>query len=129
MTDGTVSSVKNGLGFDLQVTREDGKWKFVLGIKNHDPQGQNLKFLSGQPVDFVIEKDGNRIWAWSAGRMFTQIVQERHIGEGDGLGPFTVWWDQHNLQGQSVPMGQYQLKAYFFGVSRTESVLETKLSI
>lgn len=126
--DGSVSSVKNGFRFDLRLHREEAKWKFLLTVKNHEPRAQLIKFRSGQLVDFVIEKDGQRVWAWSAGQMFVQMLREQRLSEGESLGPYMAEWDERDVAGQRVPSGHYQLRAYFFGVSRIDPVVETDLS-
>lgn len=52
--------------------------KLVLTARNAGKTAVKLMFSSGQKYDFEIRKgktpSGERIWQWSAGRMFTQMV-------------------------------------------------------
>jgi len=54
-----------------------------LHITNGTAKAVELTFPSGQTHDFYILDDaGREVWRWSAGRMFTQSVQNRLIDAG-----------------------------------------------
>lgn len=58
--------------------------RFALDVKNASPRHLEVNFKNGQTYDFVVvDTVGRVLWRWSAGRMFTQSVQNKQLGKGD----------------------------------------------
>lgn len=65
--------------------REDGV-HFALRITNATAKRVELNFGSGQTYDFVVvDSIGREVWRWADGRIFTQSVQNKLLGKGEGI--------------------------------------------
>lgn len=66
--------------------------RFALQVKNVGRKHVELKFPNGQAYDFaVLDDSGREVWRWSAGRMFTQGVQNRLLGSGEAMNAGAAW--------------------------------------
>jgi hypothetical protein len=64
---------------------------FALAVANETPKRVELDFADGRTHDFaVLDRRGRELWRWSAGRLFTQTVQNRLVDVRD-----TVRWAEH----------------------------------
>lgn len=76
----------------LVVTVQPTAIQFALGVKNVGKKHVELTFRSGQSYDFVVvDSVGREVWRWSAGRMFTQGVQNKQLGTGDSMNAREAW--------------------------------------
>jgi hypothetical protein len=76
----------------LNVTVEPTAIQFALGVKNVGKKHVELTFRSGQSYDFVVvDSVGREVWRWSAGRMFTQGVQNKQLSGGDSMHAREAW--------------------------------------
>ena len=76
--------------FDVQTKGRDAQ--FALTIKNIGNKHAELDFPNGQRYDFVVmDSAGREVWHWSAGRMFTQSVQNKQLGSGDAMRVSETW--------------------------------------
>jgi len=76
----------------LDVTVQPRAIQFALGVKNVGKKHVELTFRSGQSYDFVVvDSIGREVWRWSAGRMFTQGVQNKQLGAGDVMNVSEAW--------------------------------------
>lgn len=65
---------------------------FALDVKNVGGKHIELNFPNGQSYDFVVvDSLGREIWRWSSGRMFTQGVQNKQLGTGEGMRVSETW--------------------------------------
>jgi hypothetical protein len=72
-----------------------------LHITNGTSKKIELTFPSGQTHDFyILDSTGREVWRWSAGRMFTQSVQNKLIDAG-GTVSYAESWDG------PLPPGEY----------------------
>lgn len=55
-------------------------WAFV--VTNAGDQALTFTFSSGQRGDVVLSQDGDEVYRWSAGRVFTQAVEEVTVAPG-----------------------------------------------
>jgi len=61
-------------------------------VKNVGKKHLELTFRSGQSYDFVVvDSIGREVWRWSAGRMFTQGVQNKQLSGGDSMHARETW--------------------------------------
>jgi hypothetical protein len=66
--------------------------RFALDVKNVGGKHIELNFPNGQSYDFVVvDSVGREIWRWSAGRMFTQGMQNKQLGTGDAMRVSETW--------------------------------------
>jgi hypothetical protein len=63
--------------------------KMTIIAKNPSKQTVNLPFATGQKYDIEIrrgkEPNGERVWQWSRGKMFTMIVTSQAVAPGKAL--------------------------------------------
>jgi len=58
----------------------NGGVQLTLQITNQSDHAIEVNFANGQTHDFaVVDSLGREVWRWSAGRMFTQSIQNRLI--------------------------------------------------
>jgi hypothetical protein len=76
----------------LIVTVQPTAIQFALGVKNVGKKHVELTFRSGKSYDFVVvDSVGREVWRWSAGRMFTQGVQNKQLSSGDSMNAREAW--------------------------------------
>jgi hypothetical protein len=74
--------------------------KFALQVTNLAPHAVEVNFPNGQTHEFVVlDTLGREVWRWSAGRMFTQSVQNREIDANETLS-FDEGWNPNGLHGK-----------------------------
>ena len=74
--------------------------KFALHVTNLAPHAVEVNFPNGQTHEFVVlDTLGREIWRWSAGRMFTQAVQNREIDANETLS-YDEGWNPNGLHGK-----------------------------
>ena len=56
--------------------------EMTLEISNQTNEEITLRFKDAQRFDFMIEKDGVKLWRWSDGRMFAQLLGEERLSPG-----------------------------------------------
>ena len=92
-----------GLGEPVGIT---------LALTNTGQTTASFQFPTGQMYDFVVTREGQRVWQWSLGRVFVQAFTTLTLPPGEAR-TFTDHWDQRNAQGQQVPPGAYEMAALF----------------
>jgi len=56
--------------------------RMSLVVANHTPDEVILRFRTAQRFDFLIEREGKKIWRWSKGGMFAQVLGEEKLSPG-----------------------------------------------
>jgi hypothetical protein len=75
--------------FDVKVGRHV---KFALRVTNHGAKRIELNFPSGQTHDVVVlDTKGREVWRWSAGRMFTQNLQNKTLASNETITVEEEW--------------------------------------
>ncbi|WP_436923361.1 BsuPI-related putative proteinase inhibitor [Halosimplex amylolyticum] len=64
-----------------------------LTVTNDGDDPLELTFGSGQTAEFVVRTDGETVWRWSDGRLFTQQVRRETIAPGEKLVAEGRWSD------------------------------------
>jgi hypothetical protein len=73
---------------------------FALQVTNLAPHSVEVNFPNGQTHEFVVlDTLGREVWRWSAGRMFTQALQNREVGSNETLS-FHEQWQPRGLHGR-----------------------------
>ena len=82
----TLKSESVRLRTSFDVDQHDDAVHFQLRVTNTTSKRVELTFASGQAYDFIIvDSIGREIWRWAEGRTFTQSVQNKLLGKGEGL--------------------------------------------
>jgi len=106
-----ASREEHGLRFVLTVEEAtgDGGWslRIHLLVENVGEEAMAVWFRSGQAWDIVVEADGQEIWRWSQGKMFTQVIWSRELRPGEEVS-FEAEWE-------APGPGKYRIRGYFLG--------------
>jgi len=63
-----------------------------MKVENPNLEPVVLRFTSGKTYDFVVaDIEGNVIWHWSRGKMFTMALQRRELKPGEGYTVTEKW--------------------------------------
>ena len=83
-------SIKLTTSFD--VAQQGNAVTFELRVTNTTGKRVELTFASGQAYDFVVvDSAGREVWRWAEGRIFTQSVQNKLLGKGEGITISEKW--------------------------------------
>lgn len=70
--------------------------RFALTVVNVSEHRLELTYPDGQTRDFAVyDSTGREVWRWSAGRMFTQMMQTRLLAAGDSVTYAERWTPPH----------------------------------
>lgn len=89
------------LGTTIDTTVR-GDVEVAFAVINEDTDPIELRFRSGQTADLAVyedDTDGDPVWRWSDGRMFTMAVDTARLDPGERLVQEFVWTDP--------PAGEY----------------------
>lgn len=76
----------------LSVDAKPHAVRLSLDVANATRNHVELTFPNGKRYDFtVVDSTGHEVWRWSAGRMFTQNVQNRQLPSGDMMQVAELW--------------------------------------
>jgi hypothetical protein len=85
----TGAPVSVSLAADKKSYSAKDPVKLTLTAKNTKTMSAKLMFTSGMKYDFEIRKgkapNGEKVWQWSKGRMFTMMVQFVNLDPGKSL--------------------------------------------
>jgi len=83
-------AIKLTTSFD--VAQQENAVNFQLRVTNTTGKRVELTFASGQAYDFiVVDFLGREVWRWAEGRVFTQSVQNKLLGKGEGITISEKW--------------------------------------
>jgi hypothetical protein len=86
-----AASAKVAVGADVDL---------ALQVTNLASHAVEVNFPSGQTHEFVVlDSADHEVWRWSTGRMFTQALQNRQVGENETLS-FRERWDARGHHGK-----------------------------
>lgn len=75
-----------GVVSHVRVDTAQGDVRFAIEVANDGPKKVELNFPDGRTHDFVVlDRAGHEVWRWSAGRMFTQSMQNRLLDSNDSV--------------------------------------------
>lgn len=80
------SKAGKGVVSHVKVDTARGDVRFAIEVNNDSRKRVELNFPSGRTHDFVVlDAAGKEVWRWSAGRMFTQAMQNRLLDANDSV--------------------------------------------
>jgi hypothetical protein len=101
----SAPEVSFGVTLDQSVYQAGARMLARLTVRSTQPDPLQLPFSSGQMYDLAIQNDkGDRVYLWSAGRAFTQMVQTVAV-QGEKNFALDVPLD-------GLPAGQYVVQAW-----------------
>jgi len=77
----------------LSATRTDDGVRFDLTVENDGDEAVDLTFPDACLLDVAVEADGDRVWQFSDGQMFAQMLQSETIAAGGSWSESVTWDD------------------------------------
>jgi len=63
-----------------------------MTVANPFNEPVTLQFSSGKTYDFIIrDRDGQKVWQWSDGKVFTMALQQRELAAGESYEVSARW--------------------------------------
>ncbi|WP_418283155.1 BsuPI-related putative proteinase inhibitor [Halorubrum sp. DTA98] len=75
----------------LEVAVTDGRVACTFTVTNAGTEPVDLRFRSGQIAEVTVSGDGDVVWRWSDGRLFTQALKTISLDAGERLTHEAVW--------------------------------------
>lgn len=102
--------------------------KITFTVENKSDKDISIDFPTGQRYDIWIEKDGNEVWRWSHGMMFTQAFGKMALKAG-GKKTYEQIWQQVDNDGKQVSPGTYSVMARIASVSPRTTPVVAQITI
>jgi hypothetical protein len=78
------AGAEKGMLSHVMVDTTQGAVRFAIEVTNDSRKRVELTFPDGRTHDFlVLDANGREVWRWSAGRLFTQGMQNRLLDAHD----------------------------------------------
>ena len=101
------------LSTDRAIYRSGEPIRITFEVFNYTPTPVRFDFTSGQRYDLIIEdRQGNEVWRWSAGRMFTMVLGQETL---EPANPRLTYEAEHTAR---LEPGRYKIKGLLTDVSR-----------
>ncbi len=79
-------ALETGVTSHVMVDTTRGVVRFAIEVANDSRKRVELNFADGLTHDFIVlDANGREVWRWSAGRMFTQGMQNRLLEAHDAV--------------------------------------------
>ncbi len=95
--------------------------EFKLVVKNEAGIPVYLTLMDGQDFDMVVTRDGEQVYRWSDGKMFTEALRPIVYQPGEEKEFSWEWFPP-------AP-GKYNLEVYYLGIDRENPVLTEELEV
>lgn len=80
------AAVEQGVTSHVMVDTTRGEVRFAIEVANDSRKKVELDFPDGRTHDFIVlDESGREVWRWSAGRMFTQGMQNHLLEAHDAV--------------------------------------------
>lgn len=77
----------------LDATPDADGVALTLTVENTGEDPVEMTFRDGQRAEFVARSDGDEVWRWSDGRMFTQAISTAEVDPGETVAFEAGWSD------------------------------------
>ncbi|WP_017185447.1 BsuPI-related putative proteinase inhibitor [Alkalibacillus haloalkaliphilus] len=102
-----VDALLDQLRFDVDVQPGEDNVKFNMKLTHEGDEDLTLSFSSGQKFEIVVtDPNGEEVYRFSEGMMFTQAIETSELSPGDEL-DFQDSWD-YTKDGVKVDSGEYE---------------------
>lgn len=81
------------LNGSLTVTVDGSTVTFTYEIENAGSSPVEVEYRDGQKFDIAVSEDGDEVWRWSTGRMFTMALEQRELDPGETATYEATWED------------------------------------
>jgi len=108
------------LDASVTATVEDGGVELAFTVQNPGDEPVECSFPDGQRVDAVAERDGDEVWRYSDGRMFSMALGTETIPAG-GEATFDATWPDPGP-------GEYRFEVWLAATDADASA-ETRVSV
>lgn len=112
----------------LEIQPKDGKVRFLYTVRNEGASDFRATRSTAQEFDFMAFHNESRIWRWSDGRMFAQIMRPLVVKPGQEL-VYEAEWDLKDSKGKPVAAGIYRVLAYIPSQQGRLAEAETTLDV
>ena len=99
-----------------------------LEVFNNDGKPVTLPFNSSQQYDFEVLWEDQRIWRWSADRMFAQVLTEETLAPGERR-RFEATWDGRQSDGEIARPGAYIARGFLTVSGRSDPMADQAFTI
>lgn len=96
---------------DQETYRPGETVLFTMTWRNETEEVREYLFPNAQRFDIRITRNGEKVWQWSDGRLFAQVMTTLILPPGDSR-VFKAEWKQVDENGRPVPPGEYQAEAW-----------------
>lgn len=96
---------------DQETYRPGETVLFTMTWRNETEEVREYLFPNAQRFDIRITRNGEKVWQWSDGRLFAQVMTTLILPPGDSR-VFKAEWKQVDEDGRPVPPGEYQAEAW-----------------
>lgn len=121
-------SVVNGEGFAVSlsveppVLEQGGQFRLTLNVSNESGKSRTFDIASGQTYDFfATDSAGDKVWVWSEGMSFIQVVQQLTI-EAGGSKQYIEFWKP-----EGVKPGKYTIQGLFVGLPTLDPEVDVEI--
>jgi hypothetical protein len=97
-------------------------------VENNTTDDMVIRFSSGKQYDFWVVKDGNEVWRWSKGKVFTQALVSITLKPGERK-VYEATWNQRGNDGKQIPPGSYDLYAQLATMGPKPTPVTTQANI
>ncbi len=106
-----TTSADTAITAELNLTVAD-RITFEFKITNNSSKRVELRFPNGQTHDFVVlDSLGREVWRWSAGKMFTQALQNKLLDQHQSIA-FEHSWKNPNASGTLTAVAKLASRNY-----------------
>jgi hypothetical protein len=82
--------------------------RFTLKVCNDSGSTVERDFGNAKRYDFEVSRDGKKVWRWSDGRSFAQVVGRERFEPG-ACRSWSEEWDGRDSRGMLAPTGSYRV--------------------
>jgi hypothetical protein len=125
---GSGQQVLGGVKTDKRDYKIGEPVKITFIVENRGKDDAVLRFTSGQRFDMWAEKDGNEVWRWSRGKLFTQALGSITLKPGERA-TFDATWDQKDTSDKQVDPGAYSVFAQLTTSKPRPTPVQVKFTI
>jgi hypothetical protein len=102
------SGIELSIRTDKAAYRAKEPIKMQLTVTNKGDKPFEYTFSSTQIYDFAVKKEEEEIWRWSADKMFAMVLTDFTLEPKRSI-VYDETWDQKDVDGNFVTLGQYEL--------------------